>query len=199
MTADDGSDVDGRWRAPHCETNWEATYQRGQWDYLDGIGEVPRYAVLAGYVHKLLDRGAVLDAGCGEAILARYLDLGRFTYDGIDVSPTAIERARTRVRARTLTAAAIETFAPPAETLYAAVVFGDSLQHMATPLESVDRYRAFLRPDGFVIISLYAGGNGPRLGRLFADACGDGRYTLVDRAKAVSISHGLEWDILVVR
>jgi len=183
--------------------SWDESYRRGQWDYLHGIGELPHYALAAGYVHKLAGGGDVLDAGCGEAVLSEYLDLERFGYTGIDLSETAVARARARLRRGTVAVSSIEAFAPPAGTRYCAIVFCESIQFTATPLESIDRYREFLTPDGFVVISLFKTpgerGNGPRLARFLAAECERGRYALLDRSEAASISHGLAWEIVVLR
>jgi 2-polyprenyl-3-methyl-5-hydroxy-6-metoxy-1,4-benzoquinol methylase len=182
--------------------NWDETYRRGQWDYLDGVGEIPRYAVSAGYIHKLLTHGHVLDAGGGEAILSQYLDLDRFRYTGFDISPTAVERARNRLRRGTVFVSSIDAFAAPPGVRYAAVVFSESLQHTEMPLESLDRYRDFLTPEGIIVVSLFKPddqGKGSRLARLIAAECENGRYSLVDRSAAVSVSHNLTWEILVLR
>ena len=48
-------------------------------------------------------RGAVLDAGCGEAAISLYLAERGFTTVGLDQSPTAIELAKAEAAARGLT------------------------------------------------------------------------------------------------
>lgn len=192
------------WRSSYKKPHdWDASYRRGQWDYLNEIGEVPHYAIAVGYIHKLLRGGDVLDAGCGEAVLGGYLDLSRFRYTGIDLSETAIARAEIRLRCGTVLVSSIESFVPPAGVRYAAVVFNESIQHTDTPLESIDRYREFLTDDGLIVVSLYKtpdeDGNGPRLARFLAAECAAGRYVLVDRSEAVSVSHCRVWEIFVLR
>jgi 2-polyprenyl-3-methyl-5-hydroxy-6-metoxy-1,4-benzoquinol methylase len=201
-----GEDVDSyqTWRSTYNKgKDWEATFQRGQWNYLDEVGELPRYAVIAGYIHKLLPGGDVLDAGCGEAVFSQYLDLERFRYTGIDLSPTAIERAGRRLRRGTVRVSSIEEFSAPAGERYCAVVFNESIQLTDTPLESIDRYREFLTPEGLIVISLFRTaderGNGPRLARFLVTECENGRYSLVDRCEAVSVSHSRVWEIFVLR
>jgi 2-polyprenyl-3-methyl-5-hydroxy-6-metoxy-1,4-benzoquinol methylase len=201
MTAD--RDSYAAWQSTFKqEDHWEETHRRGQWDYLTGIGEIPHYAVAAGYVNKLLPGGDVLDAGSGEAVLSHYLDLGRFRYTGFDLSPTAVERARRRLTGGTVFVSSVDAFVAPAGVRYAAVVVCEVLQHTDTPLESLDRYRDFVTPDGLIVVSLYKPndeGRGARLARLIVAECEKGRYALVDRAAAVSVSHNLTWEILVLR
>jgi SAM-dependent methyltransferase len=76
--------------------DWDRMFADGRWDYLDSPSEAPRYAVIAGYIHRRPDAACVLDVGCGSGLLYRYLDQSRVTYRGIDVSPTAIGQARER-------------------------------------------------------------------------------------------------------
>ncbi len=71
-----------RWRHTYRTVDWEEAYASGRWDYLADIGELPRYGIVAEYLHKLIGRGRLLDAGCGEAIPVDYLDVGRFDTPG---------------------------------------------------------------------------------------------------------------------
>ena len=48
--------------------NGDQTFREAKWEYLHSIAETPRYAAVAGYVHKLLRQGDLLDAGCGEGL-----------------------------------------------------------------------------------------------------------------------------------
>ncbi len=192
-----------RWRHTYRTVDWEETYSSGRWDYLADIGELPRYGIVAGYLHKLIVRGRVLDAGCGEAILVDYLDLGRFEYTGFDLSATAVGRAQARLRGGTAFVGNIEEFEPPQGVTYDAVVFNESLQGIATPLESLDRYRRVLTEGGVMVVSLFKNpvteANGPRLARFLTAECARGRYSLVDEAEAVSLSRSLAWHIYVLK
>lgn len=192
-----------RWPSTYRTVDWEATYASGRWDYLAGIGEMPRYGVVSGYLHKLLPRGRVLDAGCGEAILAGYLDLARYEYVGFDLSAIPIGRAQARGVPGRVFQSSIEEFVPPDGEKYDAIVFNEAIQMIATPLETLDRYRGYLTADGFIIVSIFKNpvpeANGPRLARFLTAACHSGRYTLVDEAEAVSVSHTLAWRISVLK
>ena len=48
--------------------NWDQTFREGKWATSHSIAETPRYAAVAGYVHRLLRKGNLLDAGCGEGL-----------------------------------------------------------------------------------------------------------------------------------
>ena len=193
-----------RWRQTYNKSiDWDETFRSGRWDYLSQIGELPRYALIAAYLHKLLGHGRVLDAGCGEGILGDYLDLERLEYVGFDLSSEAVPRAQARLRRGTVFQCRIDEFQPPDLVKYDAVVFNESLQHTETPLESLDRFRTFLTERGFIAVSLFKNpnqdANGPRLGRFLTEACVKGRYALLDHAEGVSVSHNLAWLIFVLR
>jgi 2-polyprenyl-3-methyl-5-hydroxy-6-metoxy-1,4-benzoquinol methylase len=135
--------------------DWDASYRQRDWDYLAGIGETPRYSVVAGYIHKLAPRGHILDAGCGEGVLIDYLDLSRIEYTGFDLSPTAIDRARERYDVAKLVSAPIETFLPPENEQYDVIVFNEVLSQVEHPIKELERFFTFLKPGGHVIISLF--------------------------------------------
>ena len=65
-------------------------------------------------------------------------------------------------------------------------MFNESLQGIATPLESLDRYRGFLTEGGLIVVSLFKNpvteANGPRLARFLTAECVRGRYSLIDEA-----------------
>ena len=191
------------WRETYRRIDWEQSFRDGRWDYLSNVGQVPRNGILAGYVHSILGRGSVLDAGCGDGTLIDYLDLERFAYTGIDISPTALERAQARLRRGTLLECRIEDFRPPEGVTYDAIVFNEVIQATVTPLESLDRYRGFLSERGVMLLSFFKNpdesANGPRLKRFVDAEIEKGRYTLVDRAVSVSPLHDLAHDIVVLR
>ena len=71
---------------------WDLEYRSGNWDYLGGLQEVPRYSVVAGYVGYFNSRSRILEIGCGTGILLRYIRHLDFThYQGVDISGAAIE------------------------------------------------------------------------------------------------------------
>ena len=107
------------------------------------------------------------------------------------------------MRRGTVSQCRIEQFQPPDGATYDAVVFGESLQVIEAPLESLDRYRRFLTDRGFLVVSLFKNpnteANGPRLARFLAAECATGRYTLIDETEGASVSHDLAWRVFVLR
>ncbi|HEX7116801.1 MAG TPA: class I SAM-dependent methyltransferase [Steroidobacter sp.] len=141
---------------PLSRAAWESQYRHGHWDLLADTRELARYSVLAGYV-LLYPRARVLDVGCGDGLLALRLNGSYQSYLGIDLSETAIERARARVpssRARFLQANA-ETRVPSGR--FDVIVFNESLYYFERPLAVFDRYASRLADGGAIALSMYCG------------------------------------------
>ena len=132
---------------------WDATFRNGQWDYLASLGEMPRYALIAGYIRHFARTGAVLDAGCGQGILFEHLDDRSVAYSGFDVSATAIAEARRRAPGARLSVCSADEYQPDGR--FDVVVFNEVLPHVDDPLGTLDRFIHFLNPQGLVILSLY--------------------------------------------
>jgi SAM-dependent methyltransferase len=69
---------------------WDSEYTAGQWDYLDTSADTLPTTLIETYAPG----GRILDLGCGTTRNLR-LEPGSYThYQGVDISPDAIERAR---------------------------------------------------------------------------------------------------------
>jgi SAM-dependent methyltransferase len=178
--------------------DWDEMYRSGECDW-GGIGELPHYALIAGYVHKLINKGMLLDAGCGEAALVDYIDLERIGYFGFDISSVAVERANKRMPRGRAIQATFDGFLPPSDLKFDGIVFKSSLQYTPTPFETIDRYRSLLKNGGIMIVSTYQANKDLLFGNLLEQACNQGRYAAIDMADAVSVSHNLAWRIFVLR
>lgn len=89
----------------------------------------------------------LLDVGCGGAWLGDHFD----DYTGIDVSPEAVEAARSRGRQVLLVDG--EEPLPFEEASFDGVVLKDVLEHVANPVAVVREVRRVLRPGGRVFAS----------------------------------------------
>lgn len=182
--------------------DWEETFRQHAWDFLADIAETPRYAVVAGYVHKLMHRGHVLDAGCGEGVLLQYLDISRFHYTGFDLSPTAIDRARQRYDVAKFASSPIETFIPPENEKYDIIIFNEVLSQIEHPIKELDRFFTFLKPGGHVIISLFQSrpeGMGAITTRMLEAELAARRMASVAAAEVLNCDTGLRWKIYCLR
>ena len=79
------------------QATWDKEYAAGEWSKLGNLDEMPRYALVAGYIRTFSPAANVLDVGCGEGNLSRWLfESGCRPYMGVDVSRIAINEARAR-------------------------------------------------------------------------------------------------------
>jgi SAM-dependent methyltransferase len=183
--------------------DWDGMFRRGQWDHLAGKVEIPHYALIAGYAHKLVGSGRVLDAGCGEGVLIDYLDLGRLDYVGFDISETAISRARLRAPGARLLISGIDEFPIDQERPYDAIIFNEVLYTLRDPMGAFDRFRGILRPGGIAIVSLYQNpderANAKIFTRMLEAELALGRYTVVAKAVATSSEEQLTWNVYCLR
>lgn len=181
--------------------SWEEQYRAGCWQHLRAMKEVARFGVVAGYVHHFVERGSVLDAGCGEGLLLPFLDRARVgRYVGFDISPTAlaqvpIDRARDE-----LAEGSLESYRT--DEKFDAVIFNEVLVFAQDPIATVDRFRANLKPEGAMILSIYQT-NRPESGartmtRQLWDHFDRG-WTVLDEVELTNRVKDITWRLRAVR
>ena len=135
---------------------WDRGFADGRWDYLAGLDECARTAMIDGYARTAgAPNPAILDIGCGEGLL---LDAVRHrpyrSYVGVDLSAVAIARASVRAGpCDRFVAADARVFTPdiPPDI----VVFNEVLYYFTDVAGVVARYLALLAPGGIAIASVY--------------------------------------------
>jgi len=133
---------------------WDREYREGSWDYLSGIENVAGLAAVMGYTQHLGPR-TILDAGCGEGLLAAKLRLLDYeNYLGLDISKAAIARANANLGdARThFEVTDLHNFESGRQ--FDAIIFNQSLYYLSDPQAVLKRYAAMLSPGGHFIISM---------------------------------------------
>jgi 2-polyprenyl-3-methyl-5-hydroxy-6-metoxy-1,4-benzoquinol methylase len=136
---------------------WDEQYAAGRWDFMAALPGVAHYAVITGYIHFLKPHSAVLDVGCGEGILLNWLrPYGYARYVGVDVSSVAIARAESKQDSITSFRCGDAESFDPGET-FDVIVFNEVLYYLHDPLSGARRFGTFLKPDGILIVSTYAG------------------------------------------
>jgi SAM-dependent methyltransferase len=135
---------------------WESQYRDGDWGYLQGLDELTRYTVIAGYIQALKQNACILDVGCGEGILLEKLaGSGYCKFVGIDIAQSAIDRAEKKQLERSYFAQAdAQVF--NSKEVFDVVIFNEVLYYFRDPLTVAAKYRAWLKPGGFLITSMYA-------------------------------------------
>ncbi len=96
--------------------------------------------------------GRLLDVGCGPGVnLKTFQEQGWDVY-GIDLSETAVTIARERVGDR-IYYGTLDT-APFDDESFDVVVLNHSLEHMFSPIKTLEGVRRLLRPGGMVVIAV---------------------------------------------
>ena len=154
---------------------FEAGWRSGDFDYYARLDEVPRYAVLLGYLTFSGDTPDVLDVGCGRGLLrARLPDAAFRSYVGVDLASEAIDTARAledeRTRfvhgdVRTLDLGPVDV-----------VVLNEILYYLDDASAFLTRVAGWLRPGGRVLTSMWRHPGDRQLWRVV-----DERFELVDR------------------
>jgi len=134
---------------------WDLQYRSGKWDYLKDPLEVQRYQAVLNAIVKYADKGSILEVGCGEGILQSRMRPGSYEkFIGIDYSKVAISKAAHLCNGRTeYIYADMEVYEPKEQ--FDAVVFNESVYYAKDPIQLMQRYAQFLRPDGRMILSIY--------------------------------------------
>jgi SAM-dependent methyltransferase len=95
----------------------------------------------------------VLDMACGEGYGSEVLSRGAGSVVGVDANPEAFEHARLRYQRQNLTfeRGVVETYGAPGS--FDAVVFLQTIEHVADPVGVLGHFRELLAPGGVVYVS----------------------------------------------
>ncbi len=137
-------------------SQWDSEYASGAWQWLRSGQELPRYSVIVGYCRHISPSGSVLDIGCGEGLLARWLANECSRYVGVDLSAEAIALARAKnLPFAEFVVADAKDFRPSAQ--FDVIAFNECLIYFGRPAELVMRLAGALTPGGAIIVSLNEG------------------------------------------
>jgi 2-polyprenyl-3-methyl-5-hydroxy-6-metoxy-1,4-benzoquinol methylase len=138
----------------HSAETWEHKYSRDGYD-LSVPKEDGRYGALTALLRRYDRGGPILDAGCGDGLLAlHYRPLSESRLVGIDYSQAAIDVARQRHLPNTEFHAANFTEFRPA-TSFSVIVFNEALYYIADYAKTLRSLESLLRPDGVFLISMF--------------------------------------------
>lgn len=133
---------------------WDREYRDGAWDYLAGIENVAGLAAVLGYCQHL-NPAAILDAGCGEGLLAAKLKLLAYVrYLGLDISGEAIARAQGKLGDARTRFDVTDLHGFESADRFDAIIFNQSLYYLNDPAAVLRRYAGLLATNGHFIISM---------------------------------------------
>jgi SAM-dependent methyltransferase len=116
------------------------------------------------HIMPWVGQGRVLDVGCGTGGNLVTLQQQGWDVHGIEMSGTAVALARERVGDR-IHHGTLET-APYADESFDVIFMSHSLEHMFSPVATLERLRGLLRPAGMLVIAV------PNVGSLEAKLFG---------------------------
>lgn len=97
----------------------------------------------------------VLDVGAATGYVAEILTERGCSVTGIEVDPEAARKAEEHCeRVITGDIEGLDLQAELGEGSFDVIVFGDVLEHLREPLQTLKRFKSFLRPDGYVVTSI---------------------------------------------
>lgn len=133
---------------------WDQQYATGQWELLKSPMEEDRFNTLAELTDEYCRDGNVLEIGCGEGLLLRWLKAPYQYFMGLDISAVAIGKTLHLQNANTVFKCAdMENFVP--EHQFDIIIFNESLYYSETPVDLLKRYTAYLNEGGLFATSIY--------------------------------------------
>ncbi len=163
-------------------------WRDGRWAYMGGLAELGRYSIIAGYVSHFHPGGSVLDAGCGEGLLAGRLGpAGYSRYLGLDISREAIDLAtRHGFPDATFVQGDVRTYQP--ETRFDTVVLNEVLYYLTDPIGVLDRIGRFVTPGGHLVGSMVVNENTAANWKAL-----EGHLTFLDETVTSNQAAGSSW------
>jgi SAM-dependent methyltransferase len=135
--------------AERAESEWAT----GVWDYLGRPHELGRYSLLAGYCRYFGTADSrILDLGCGEGLLRGQLD-SFSQYLGVDISPTAVDRARQRWQDNRTSFLVGDFTATP--NTFDIVIANEVLQLLPDPDFFLEGVFKRTKPGGYFLVSIH--------------------------------------------
>ncbi len=138
---------------------WDSEYASGRWDYFNEPLESSRYEAILYFTGKYLNKGKILEIGCGEGILQARMPRESYSkFLGIDISKVAIRKAARLIdRSTDYRYGDMEKYTPPGT--FDVIIFNEVLYYSDDPIRLMARYARYLEPQGLVISSCFQTAN----------------------------------------
>ncbi len=130
---------------------WNEEYDRGRWSCLDTMADDYIYP----HVEKYAKNGSILDLGCGPGAVGNELNASAYaSYTGVDISDTAIEKAKLKNRRSQNHYLQGDILSYVPEQQHDVIIFGDSIYYFRPQrvADILNRYSNYLKPAGVFIV-----------------------------------------------
>ena len=181
----------------------DSEYRAGKWDFINALDEQARQGIVAAWLVACDALESVLDVGCGEANLCRYLLAhGLRKYLGTDLSEAALAAAAGRYPKARFAKADFNTFEPAPGERFSAILFNEVLSYTEEQARQIARYRQWVRPGGIMVVSMYAparasSGAHAEIARVWEATQGEG-WTVLDDVVLTSRAKNVTWKLRLV-
>jgi SAM-dependent methyltransferase len=181
---------------------WEDEYERGQWMRLHGDEEFAHYTIVAGYIQKNAQPISLLDVGCGEGVVLRYLNLDLIaSYTGVDLAQAALDKIVPKRSQDRYICSSLEDYSP--EGKWDVILFNEVLYYTYDPVAHLERIEHSLTPGGFIVISMHKKANplawNNRCIRSVQRYFRRADYVVEDAVELSKIDGSAAWQVFVVR
>lgn len=136
---------------------WEQQFDSNTWDYLENKDEAAHYHVIVKLYNQYKNTSTVLDVGCGQGVLYKYLKnssaLPDSQYTGIDISKNAVENASRQFPG--INFSQLDFDKSGINKKFDVIIFNETLYYFTRPLKTLERCTLQnLNPNGAFIISM---------------------------------------------
>jgi len=122
---------------------------------MNSFNETRLYKQINTHVADLVKPNSkILDVGCSAGVLGEYLIANKnCRVYGVDKNPEAVGLAAAALTSAALMDLGSDPF-PFRDELFDIIIFGDVLEHLIDPLSVLIRFKQYLNPGGYLIVSL---------------------------------------------
>jgi 2-polyprenyl-3-methyl-5-hydroxy-6-metoxy-1,4-benzoquinol methylase len=136
--------------AKHYDADY---YGRGAGKFINPVERIVHLSrsLRAKAIRRYVDRGRVLDVGCGRGLMLKHLKDRGHEVDGVELDTVAAKRAGNALGQSVFNS--LDEVVRRRTEQYAAVCFWHSLEHMPEPGKALDTADHLLAPGGLLVIS----------------------------------------------
>ena len=137
------------------KNSWEEAYVSGKWEYLKtDLSESHRYCLIHNYFRTFIQKGSVLDLGCGEGNILRYFTRDEIVYyKGVDICSHAIHTAKTEFSWADFENMDLSKFSETRK--YEMIILNEILYYLPDTESIINKYSEYLTSNGIMVVSLY--------------------------------------------